>query len=161
MTTKIYSGLEEPKSLWLPNSKNSLGDVRGVLNLSYADVITKANAECFFRISLDWMDTPPAVFCREAWIKRGEDWHVSPGFQLCYVLDSEWHDNIKKFISRCSLEETENIAAFWCLRNVRALLYNHRQVFDLGIDRWPGKWAFWDHGDRGREEYAASKLKRR
>lgn len=156
LTTKIYSALEEPKYIRPPRSENGIGEVRGVLNLTYAKTITKAKAECIFRIPPNWLLRPPAVICKEEWVKQGEQWHVQDSV-LCYVLDHEWRDFLNKLKSKNFQDELENIAAFWCIRNTKALLYKHRQANDLNLTEWPQKWDFWDHGDKGREEYAQSK----
>lgn len=160
LATKIYSQLLEPRSLGLPTEHVSVGRVSGVLNLSCHSEITEANAVCRFEISPDWMNRPPRVVCGEVWVRRNIDWHVFKDSALCYVLDDEWRDQMEIFRKDCDLQDLEDIAVFWCLRNVRALLYKHRQAADLGIERWPSQWDFWEHGDRGRQDYILSKRRR-
>jgi hypothetical protein len=156
LTMRLYAHLNEPRVLTLPTESRPTGKVRGILNLSNGETRTKKDAMCEFEIDSDWMSKPPKVNCFESWIKVGANWHVYEDSSLCYVLGDLWRDFLRDIEKKMPLE-LDDLAACWCVANVKSLLYRHYRASELRLTTWPSEWDFWGHGDKGRQEYELSK----
>ena len=80
------------------------------------------------------------------------DWHFNQDGTLCYVLHKEWREFLSCPEIRASAEEIE-IAAYFCLRNLRYLLVRQLVGYRSGLKSWPPEWAQWSHGIQGLNEY--------
>lgn len=97
----------------------------------------------------DLKRTPPRVWCNEAWMKTGADWHNGP--PLCWVLPHLWRDVMawRGKPVRAIMEE----GLEWMLRDVTSLVNRHYAAHLEGLDAWPNDWEAWGHGTIGMEEY--------
>jgi len=96
---------------------------------------------------------PPAVACKEPWMKTGAEWHN--GRFMCWVITSEWCDVMNwkgKPIQHIIDEGVE-----WLCVNVSSLANRHYCAHLEGIEKWPEDWAYWDHYQAGLEQYEREK----
>jgi len=141
--------------------------VRGTLNLSHQNIVSKVLTHCSFCVSLNWLRTAPAFRCAASWIRRPVDpllranWHVNDDNSLCYVLDPEWEDCLTDTRAKNS-DLIIRSAAFYCVNSARWLLYRHLEGYRRNLRDWPIKeWPCWPHSIGGLRAYRAHRKSRR
>lgn len=104
-------------------------------------------------ISSSWETRCPQVRCREKWMKKGADWHISDDGTLCYALTNHWADAIKELESKLPVLCFIEISAQWMIDCVQWLLNAHLYAHQFDMERWPDEWASWPHYDKGVKKY--------
>jgi hypothetical protein len=132
--------------------------VNGKLSLNVGDIPMNTSAACSISVTPKWRLKNPDTRCLSAWslaLQRSSaarDWHFNQDGTLCYVLHKEWMEFLSCPEIRASAEEIE-IAAYFCLRNLRYLLVRQLVGYRSGLKTWPPEWAQWGHGMQGLNEY--------
>jgi hypothetical protein len=115
-------------------------------------------AFCSIPVTPRWRRENPPIRCFSTWslaLQRSEnarDWHFNQDGTLCYVLLAEWRQFLTRPEVKVSGSEIE-VAAFFCLRNLRYLLVRQLVAYRSGLQAWPPDWAQWSHGTEGLNEY--------
>jgi hypothetical protein len=132
--------------------------VNGKLSLNVGDIPMETYASCSISAMPNWRSENPATRCFSAWslaLQRSQtarDWHFNQDGTLCYVLQKEW----KEFLSCPEVKgsgEAIEIAACFCLRNLRYLLVRQLIGYRNGLKTWSPEWSQWSHGRQGLNEY--------
>jgi hypothetical protein len=101
---------------------------------------------------------PPAVLCREDWMRQHDDWHNGPS-GMCWVLADLWRDAMswKRKPVRAILDE----GRAWLFNDVRCLINRHYLAHLEGFTQWPREWDSWAHFGEGTKEYEREKRRMR
>ena len=132
--------------------------VRGILNLSYDVIETKATVACAFFFPADWRIKPPHLRCTKKWLRTSsitgnQDWHVNGDNTLCYVLGPQWADQIASIEQNNGADIALAVAAFHAVNNARWLLYHHFLGYRRKMTEWPDEWPQWPHFESGLAAY--------
>ena len=161
LAAKFYARLTEPCYLSYPfNTDKSF--VRGMLNLSHAHIKDTTNVKIKIKISSDWIESQPEVFCFAPWMKVGDDWHVNNEKKLCWDLSYRWTDYLSEIRKKADLQEVEDFAVMWCLNSTKSLIHKHLLANDCGFTEWQKDWKYWSHSlEVAREDYLRENRYRR
>jgi len=145
----IHSELENCPRIQTDRYPNT-SYLEGVLNLSHGGIQIDQCADLKISIPHDWIDTLPRIICTSPWTMwrpgGNPDWHIYGDRSLCWVLDTEWTFNLNRFFSKFSADATVEVAGYWCLNNVRWLLWRHYLSFTMGESNWKKHdWDAWPH----------------
>jgi len=144
-------------------ASNGVATVWGQLNLSHQDIATRVNASCSLCIPSNWMERSPALRCLEIWIRGRErrdtrpEWHINDDDSFCYVLDAEWKELLDSVRSEHGPEAAMTAAAYYCINNVRWLLFRHLEGYRRKLRKWPREWPQWAHYAAGLQDYLAQR----
>ena len=160
LADKIASKVSCPYGIKIDETKWT-AEILVFMNLSHDKIATGIEAHCKIIVYDDWGQFMPDVQCREHWVKRETDWHVSPDGTLCYDLDLRWRDKVGFVLRQDGIRAASIFASEWCIHHSRVLLWRHYCAYTNNIEIWPTEWPAWGHGEKGRSEYRLSKLQKR
>jgi hypothetical protein len=151
----------------------------GSLAIAVNPDMTRAEAPLYYRVTgrLDtgplfaaveihvWQDfsilktVPPAVWCRETWMRDDPDWHNSHVGGMCWILEEVWRDGLN-WPGKSALSIL-NEGRTWLVNDVRCLINRHYVAYREELTDWPADWPFWQHYNEGAREYERAERIRR
>ncbi|CAN5652069.1 hypothetical protein BH09PLA1_BH09PLA1_25420 [soil metagenome] len=104
------------------------------------------------------IERPPRIWCRESWMRFGEEWHNDDEGGMCWVLRNEWRDVLSG--PGRSPRDVIRIAGQWLMNNVTSLITRHHYAHLAGLKRWLKEWDAWPHYEKGVKQYEREQAKR-
>jgi hypothetical protein len=104
------------------------------------------------------LQEPPAVWCREPWMRDEPDWHNGRLTGMCWVLENEWRDHLGGDDKRP--RDIIRVASAWLLNNVKSLVSRHHYAHLAALKSWPKEWDAWPHHHAGAKQYERERSRR-
>lgn len=102
---------------------------------------------------------PPQAWCRERWMRHGDEWHNSEKSGMCWILNRVWEDALSWKGKTRTAVMAEGIELFFA--GVTCLINRHYVAHLENLRHWDPTWDSWGHHEKGAIEYDREQTRRR